>query len=595
MGNRTPDPGSTRPPADDADDRLRLAIEEAGLATWDVDLLTHDAIWSANLFRLFGYPVDPTGRATFHMWSSRLHPEDRHRVIEEIERAARERTFYRAEYRILRADTGELVWLEPRGRFFYDSDGRARRQVGICLDITTRKQAEERLVRREAQLDLATRLVGVGVFDHDHLESRVYWSDQFRQIHDIPPGIEPTFPSLDAHIHPDDRAELSAAVAAAHDPAGGGQFSFEYRIKRRDGEIRRIAGRAQTLFIGEGAERRPVRTVGAEFDVTDRRLGEAKVRDSEARFRTMADGSPVMIWAMDANGRIEFANKAVCEFFGTTLKALQSTGWSPLLRPDDVLPYFAAYEAAAAERRQFRAQARVRKANGDWRWIQSTATPRLGPGGEFLGYVGVSPDITVLVEAQEALREADQRKDDFLATLAHELRNPLAPIRTAAEILTRPDLSEVQLAWSRQVIHRQVEHMARLLDDLLDVARITRGKVELKIEPVDLGTIVDTAIEVARPLITAKKHGLTIDLPPELPTLDVDPVRLAQVLSNLLTNAREVHRPAGPYPADGARRRNPPCAFPSRTTASGSRLLSARRSSRCSRRAKTRAAVPKAG
>ncbi len=545
MGNGIPGAESTTAPARGAEDPLRLAIEEAGLSTWNVDLRTREAIWSANHFRLFGYPVDPTGRAKFEMWASRLHPEDRQRVLEEIEHAAREHLFYRSEYRILRADTGGVVWVEPRGRFFYDAHGRAIRQVGVCLDITTRKQAEEQLVRREAQLDLATRLVGAGVFEHDHLDNRVYWSDEFRQIHGLPPSVEPSFTLLDAQTHPDDRAALTAAVAAAHNPGGDGKFSFEYRIKRSDGQTRRIAGRAQTLFIGEGAERRPVRTVGAELDMTDRRLAEAKIRDSEARFRTMADGSPVMIWAMDADGRIEFVNRAVCEFFGATLEQLRGTGWEPLLHPDDVLPYSAAYEAAVAERRQFRAQARVRKANGDWRWIESHATPRLEPSGDFLGYVGVSPDITVLVEAQEALREADQRKDDFLATLAHELRNPLAPIRTAAEVLTRPGLSDAQLAWSRQVIHRQVEHMARLLDDLLDVARITRGRVDLKIEPVDLGTVVDTAIEAARPLIIARRHGLTIDLPPELPTLNVDPVRLAQVLSNLLTNAAKYTDPPG--------------------------------------------------
>jgi signal transduction histidine kinase/ActR/RegA family two-component response regulator len=135
------------------------------------------------------------------------------------------------------------------------------------------------------------------------------------------------------------------------------------------------------------------------------------------------------------------------------------------------------------------------------------------------------------------LRQADQRKDQFLATLAHELRNPLAPIRVAAEMLTLPTIDEEHLAWSREVIRRQVQHMARLLDDLLDVARIARGKLQLKKQPIDLGTVVDTAVEAVRPLIKARAHGLTVDLPPELPTLDADPVRLAQVLSNLLTNA----------------------------------------------------------
>ena len=541
----SPGPETAAPPSRDGDDALRFTFEEAGLATWDTDFLKRRSLWSPNHFRLFGYAVDPTGRATLEMWSSRLHPEDRQRVLAELDAAKQERAFYRAEYRIFRADTGEVAWVDSRGRFLYDSAGRGTRLVGVCLDITARKQAEERLARREVQLDLATRIVGVGVFDHDHVENRTWWSDHFREIHDMPPEVPPELGLLGAQLYPDDREPLQEAVRAAHDPAGDGKFSLEYRITRRDGEVRWIVARAQTLFVGEGKDRHPVRTVGAELDVTDRRLAETRLRESEARFRTMADGAPVMIWATDANGTIEFVNKAFHEFFAESAEHVQRDGWHPRLHPDDAPGYKEVYDDAVARRIQFRAQARVRSASGHWRWIETHATPRVGARGEFLGYVGVSPDVTTLMEAQEVLREADQRKDEFLATLAHELRNPLAPIRTAAEVLTRPDLADEQLSWSRQVIHRQVEHMARLLDDLLDVARITRGKLQLRKQPVDLGTVVDTAVEAARPLITARKHGLAVDLPPDLPTLDADPVRLAQVLSNLLTNAAKYTDPPG--------------------------------------------------
>ena len=532
------------PHGQDGDAGLQLAIEEAGLATWDTDLIAGESTWSANHFRLFGYPVDPAGRATLEMWSSRLHPEDRQRALSELELAKQEHTLYRSEYRIVRADTGDVVWIEPRGRFLYDAAGRATRLVGVCLETTVRKHTEERLVWREEQLALATRIVGIGVFDHDHIENRLYWSQQFRQIHDMPPHVAPQLALLDAQIHPEDREALQAAVEAAHDPAGDGQFSFEYRIRRSDNEVRWIVARARTIFVGEGADRHAVRTVGAELDVTDRHLAEARLRDSEARFRTMADGSPVIIWAMDRGGAIEFVNKAFREFFGVTPERVRHDAWRGLLHPDDTARYMNAYHDAVAKRTQFRAQARVRSASGEWRWIESYATPRIGPNGQFLGYVGVSPDVTALVDAQDALRQADQRKDQFLATLAHELRNPLAPIRVAAEMLTLT-LDDEQLSWSREVIRRQVQHMARLLDDLLDVARITRGKLQLKKQPVDVGTVVDTAVEAVRPLIKARAHGLTVDLPPELPTLDADPVRLAQVLSNLLTNAAKYTDPPG--------------------------------------------------
>jgi nitrogen-specific signal transduction histidine kinase len=142
-----------------------------------------------------------------------------------------------------------------------------------------------------------------------------------------------------------------------------------------------------------------------------------------------------------------------------------------------------------------------------------------------------------LLSQEAALRESDARKDRFLATLSHELRNPLAPIRNAAQILGSPALPPDRLRWAQAVIQRQVKHMSWLLDDLLDVARITQGKLELKKSRVSLTSIVDAAVEAARPLLDEKRHHLIVDLPPEVLTLEADPLRLAQVFSNLLNNA----------------------------------------------------------
>ena|SRR5579863_7926541 len=146
---------------------------------------------------------------------------------------------------------------------------------------------------------------------------------------------------------------------------------------------------------------------------------------------------------------------------------------------------------------------------------------------------------------EAALRDADHRKDLFLATLAHELRNPLAPIRTAAQILGSPRLAPDQLQWAQLVIQRQVARMALLLDDLLDIARITQGKLELKAERVKLTDVVDSAVEEVRPLLENKNHQLTVTLPSEELTLNADPLRLSQIISNLLTNAAKYTDPAG--------------------------------------------------
>ncbi|MEX2148662.1 MAG: PAS domain S-box protein [Steroidobacteraceae bacterium] len=159
--------------------------------------------------------------------------------------------------------------------------------------------------------------------------------------------------------------------------------------------------------------------------------------------------------------------------------------------------------------------------------------------------IALREEIASRERAQIALREADRRKDEFLATLAHELRNPLAPIRQAALISKAPAATEAQKRWSHDVISRQVHHMALLLDDLLDISRITRGMLELRMESTELAAVVDAAVETARPAIDARRHVFSAEIPPKPVYFAADPLRLAQVISNLLTNAAKYTDPEG--------------------------------------------------
>ena len=148
-------------------------------------------------------------------------------------------------------------------------------------------------------------------------------------------------------------------------------------------------------------------------------------------------------------------------------------------------------------------------------------------------------------QAEEALRDLNRRKDEFLATLAHELRNPLAPIRQASAISRAAAATEEQKRWSHGVIERQVRHMALLLDDLLDISRVTRGTLELRPQMTDLTTIIARATETAQPLLDAKQHALKVEVPDEAVRFAADPLRLAQALSNILTNAAQYTDPGG--------------------------------------------------
>ena len=178
-------------------------------------------------------------------------------------------------------------------------------------------------------------------------------------------------------------------------------------------------------------------------------------------------------------------------------------------------------------------------------YVQNDVEPLYDTHGEIYGCVSVCVDLTARRQAEQTLREADRRKDEFLATLSHELRNPLAPIRTAIEVmrLARADPEIVENA--RATVERQLMHLVRITDDLLDVARITQGKVELRRERLDLRAVVQTAIEATRPLIDAHGHTLTVELSKQAITADADYTRLSQVFSNLLNNAAKFTPGAG--------------------------------------------------
>jgi PAS domain S-box-containing protein len=179
------------------------------------------------------------------------------------------------------------------------------------------------------------------------------------------------------------------------------------------------------------------------------------------------------------------------------------------------------------------------------RYVDFVSQPLAAPGAGFNGVFVEGHDVTDRKHAEDALRAADRRKDEFLATLAHELRNPLAPIRHAAKIGKSPRATDAQVKWAQDVIDRQVDHMSRLLDDLLEVSRITRGTLELRTERLSVQQSLIAAVETARPLIEARGHTLSIDVPERTIYVDADPVRFAQIFLNLLTNAAKYTDPGG--------------------------------------------------
>ena len=283
----------------------------------------------------------------------------------------------------------------------------------------------------------------------------------------------------------------------------------------------------------------------------ERARAESALRASEERFRTLSDASPALIWQNNARGENFFINQHFLDFAGMSAEEMRGAGWHSIVHPEDREAYVADYLAAVRARRGWNTQSRIRRHDGEWRWFDNHAQPLFDAGGEYLGHVGASVDITERKRAEEAIRaalqEAEQArgeaeaagaaKDHFLAVLSHELRTPLMPITMALAILGRHQNIPEAVRDVHEMIKRNVELEARFIDDLLDVTRIARGKMEIVRADMDLHEAVRRAVEIATPDIEAKGQRLTVALEtPECP-LSGDFVRLQQVFWNLLKNA----------------------------------------------------------
>ena len=289
------------------------------------------------------------------------------------------------------------------------------------------------------------------------------------------------------------------------------------------------------------AEGRLVGAINMLLDITERKHGE----QAAALLSAIVDFSEDAIISKDLNGIITSWNKGAVRLFGYS--AEETIGQSITM----LIPANRRDEESEILNRLRRGQRvehfdtiRIRK-DRSLVQISLTISPVKDSGGRIVGASKIARDITARKEMEAALKEADRRKDEFLATLAHELRNPLAPIRNAVQILKAKGPPDPELKWGREVIDRQVQVMARLLEDLLDVSRISRNRLELRKERVELVTVVEAALETSRPVIEAGGHALTVTLPPEPIHLEADPLRLAQVLANLLNNAAKYTEEGG--------------------------------------------------
>jgi len=263
----------------------------------------------------------------------------------------------------------------------------------------------------------------------------------------------------------------------------------------------------------------------------------AQVGESEARLLRLANTIPNLAWIADAEGSITWYNDRWYAYTGTTLAEMEGWGWQAVHDPAVLPEVMQKWQESIRTGQAFEMTFPLRGADGIYHPFFTRVAPVSDSRGKLVQWFGTNTDVSSLIQAENELREADRRKDEFLAMLAHELRNPLAPIRTAAELLRRLAGTDPKVMKAGQIIARQVGHMSDLLDDLLDVSRITRGLILLDKERVDVGVVIASAIEQVRPLIESRQQTLQVDNRHPGACVLASRLRLIQVVANLLDNA----------------------------------------------------------
>lgn len=340
-------------------------------------------------------------------------------------------------------------------------------------------------------------------------------------------------------LHVDDARAVWAIWTQAL--SSGAPFEVECRLRGLDGEYRWFVNRGVPQRNREGAV---VRWFGAFTDIHERRAFEAALRESEERWRTLADAAPVLIWMSDTEKSCIFVNTAWLDFTGRPMEWELGHGWTEGIHADEVTRSFATYSAAFESRAEFGMEYRLRRRDGEYRWILDRGAPRFAPDGTFLGYIGACIDIheqktaaEKLATARDVAEAASRAKDEFLAALSHELRTPLTPVlMTAAALENDP---EVQGDFREQIsmIRRNVELEARLIDDLLDLTRITRGKLKLQTSSADIHSLLGHTNDIVLSDAQTKRVNLLYELKAGAHFVAGDPTRLHQVFWNLLKNA----------------------------------------------------------
>jgi len=464
------------------------------------------------------------------------HPDDwpsHERLIEQV--AAGSLKEIAIDKRYLRPD-GTAVWVHVSMAPLLDHTGEPEGLIAIVEDIAERHEAEDRLRVSESRyrslVDATTAIVWSADASGAFTVPQESWQASTGQDAGRYAGF-----GWAAAIHPEDRPRVQALWqdALTHPRP----VDTETRIWNAPTlSYRWYGSRVVPRFGPDGAVEE---WVGACTDIHERRAAEVQLRESEERAHLALDIAQLgtMTWVRDDDDVLADARgREICGLPATGAIALADL--EERIHPIDRDHVLAGLADAAAYARPYAEEFRFEHRDRSVRWVVARGDVVTRPGNTTVPVTVLLlslMDVTERRLAEEGLKQADREKDDFLALLAHELRNPLAPIRTAVQLLKMRKQADAEVQRLHAVIDRQVQHLVRMVDDLLDVSRVLRGKVELRREPLEMADAMAIAVETSRPLLDAQRQELKLRLPGHPVTVYGDAVRLSQVIANLLNNA----------------------------------------------------------
>jgi PAS domain S-box-containing protein len=527
-----------------------------------------------------GYTEDELRRRTIH---DITYPDDRaydEALAGPLRRGVTDH--WETEKRYVRPD-GEPVWVQVFGRFLKNDEGRPYQTIASVVDIAERKRAEEALRASEARhrflvalneatqdmtvpaelLATATRMLGEALGadrclytlldpDEDRGENAGIWRrdssvpsrSAMMRLSDF--GAEPMrlvrsgLPFVMTDIERDDRTvEARDAFRAA-----GTAACIAVGVLQQGRLIAGIGVHQATPRDWSDADVRLVRDVATRvWEAAGRAQAQRALVESESRLRELAEAMPQIVYVTDAKLRILFINRRWSEYSGQS--SAEVVDMRAVVHADDLLELSRRWSDAVRTETEMTAQFRLRcAADGEYRWFLMRAVPVRDARGRIERWFGTSTDIDTqkrhaeaLQRAHDALQEADRRKDEWLAMLSHELRNPLAPLVNAHRLLARSDALGEKDRAALEMAQRQTRQLCRLVDDLLEVNRVSRGKIRLRREPMSVTEAVEAAIATVQPDFDRKRQQVEVAGPAGPVSIVADPVRIAQVLENLLHNA----------------------------------------------------------